>query len=386
MATVLVITVDRDARAMEARAQNYVPEGSATVQLGPDQQGASTVQRVLSAVETVLPEARSTVIEAWVQVPGPEATAVPGLGIPEGRVCPAYVGQGSQLTECQFAEDRSCGKNWGTWVWHVAVGGADELAALVRAEPSDTALTALASGGVVALDEMLVENGSIDLQIWDYEAENYPDTGSDPDTSEYLPAVVETPPGGFGVRYPAIISPETAARIGYPVEPVDVLIDVDGGITAVQESTLNRALVTVDGVWLWVVRSSQGDDYARQIMYGVLAAVLLVAGLSTALALGLARADARRDDFTLAALGASPRLAPSAAAWQAAIIVAVSLGVSPASGIVVGWVEHHGNVGATFSPPWLMLGAALIAVPVMVGALAWLFTRAPQAVHYRLAA
>ena len=120
-------------------------------------------------------------------------------------------------------------------------------------------------------------------------------------------------------------------------------------------------------------------------------AALLVAGVSTGVALGLARAEAKRDDFTLSSLGASPRLAKRVSAWQAAIIVAfaTSIGVFVATGFE--WVGSHehgsgGGGSAVFGPPWLWLAVAIVAVPALVAGLSWLLTRAPKAVHYRLAA
>ena len=105
-----------------------------------------------------------------------------------------------------------------------------------------------------------------------------------------------------------------------------------------------------------------------------------------AVALGLARADARRDDFTLASLGASPSLTRAAAGWRAAIIVATSLSIGMVVGITAGWVDGHRDVETTFSAPWLTFAGALIAVPVRDGALAWVMTRTPKVIHYRLAA
>jgi hypothetical protein len=391
LATIVMIGVDRADTEAQTWETQAVPEGTSTVSIEQGEQGAATVERVLSVVETALPAANATVMETWPWDPDQEATMVPSLGIPDDKVCPAHVmGREGETTERQIAEDPHCQKGWGAWITQVAVGGPEQLEALLRAKPSDAALAALADGSVIALDDVLVEDGTgesstVELQWWDYAAGEFPDASREPSRSEYLPAVVETPPDGFAPRYAAIMSPETAARIGYPVMPDAVLVDVDGGISADQVAELNRALIPVNGAWL-SVQGRAHDGYDIQVMSMMLAAVLVAAGLSTAVALGLARADARRDDFTLAALGASPRLARSAAGWQAAIIVAVALGIGMVSGVASAWVESHSHVGADFSPPWMVMGAALVVVPALVAGLAWLFTKAPKTIHYRLAA
>ena len=384
ISTMFVMTLDSDARRSQDQSEHYVPVGSAIVRLSQDQEDVTTVSRALAAVQAVLPDATATAIET-VPWDHPDGSTILTLGIPDDQVCPWHVDQGDNMTARERAEDPRCDNDYGGWVSNIVVGGDPELAAILRAQPSDEALAVLANGGVVVLDGILAKDGSVELQWWDGAAGEYPDWGAEPAESMTLPAVVDTARDGSGEYYTAIMSSETAAEFGLPVVPDSVIVQLDGGISPQQEAEVNAALVPIDGAWLSVERDYEAE-YNRTILLYVLAIVLFAAGLSTAVALGLARADARRDDFTLASLGASPSLARAAAGWQAAIIVALSLGIGMAAGLTGGWVDGHRSVETAFSPPWLILAGALIAVPALVGALAWLFTRAPKAVHYRLAA
>ncbi|NTV38487.1 MAG: hypothetical protein HGA51_00795 [Demequinaceae bacterium] len=379
----MVLTVDSDARRSHDLSEHNVPVGSARVTLNSDQKAASDANRAIAAVNTALPDATATAIQT-VPWDGAGGTAVT-IAIPEDQICPWHVDQGQDMTARERAEDPRCSNNYGAWVGNVAVGGAAELEAMLRAKPSDEALAALAGGGVVVLDGILVEDDSVELDLWDTAAGNFADWGVEPADSTRLSAVVAAPPDGMGTYYVAVMSPETAGALGLKALGDSVIVASDGGVSAEQEAEVNSALASVDGAWLIVERDFEGG-YARGLMYYVLAVVLFAAGLSTAVALGLARADARRDDFTLASLGASPRLTRAAAGWQGAIIVATALVVGMVAGITGGWVDSHRDVQTTFSPPWLIYAGALIAVPVLVGSLAWLFTRAPKAVHYRLTA
>jgi hypothetical protein len=114
--------------------------------------------------------------------------------------------------------------------------------------------------------------------------------------------------------------------------------------------------------------------------------VALIALFATGLALGLARAEARRDDFTLASLGASPALAKRVSGWQAALSVFLALVIGLGVALAEDWARSHEYYGATFAPPWWQLGVALLALPALVGVTCGIFTRAPKALHYRLAA
>lgn len=102
-------------------------------------------------------------------------------------------------------------------------------------------------------------------------------------------------------------------------------------------------------------------------------------------ALGLARADARRDDLTLASLGASPRLARAVAAWQGGILVAFAVGIGMAGAVALDVIGAM-SMAAPGPFAWGTLAIALVVPPLVVAGLAWLMTRAPQPVHYRLAA
>lgn len=346
---------------------------------------AGATDRLVAAVDGVLPEATVTVVKAWSYDWQSADALVPVVAIPEDRLCPREA-----LTPRQIAEDERCTRDLGSGS-SVAVGGAAELRAILGHDPSADALDVLAKGGMVAFDPAFVTDGTVDLQFWDFAAGNYPDEhqvglDSTPDAERELPAVAEQADGGWTRAYAGLISPATAADIGYPVVPNKLFIHGDGGITEKQQTQLNAALTRAGGGWLSVERITAFARDQLLLAYAALAAALLVAGATTGVALGLARADARRDDFTLASLGAAPGMTRASAGWQGAIISGVAAAIGVATGLLTSWAQGHQLLGVDFAPPWLWLGVAVVVTPTVVGLLSAAFTRPVRVTHYRLAA
>ena len=381
VATMLVIANDLDAQSYGVSRSYMAPLGDAVVQLDGYQGGDSDLAELEDSIRATLPDATITPVDAWPgNVDDPQAV-VPALAIAEDQLCP-FTGQ----TARERAEDSRCqrGLDFGAGA-SVAVGGSAALRAILGHDPSPDALETLNKGGVVGFDPAFVTDGVATIEFWDGAAGDYRQSGAIPAHARTVLAFFAEPEGGRTSSYDGLISPSTAADIGYPVQLSGIFIHDDGGIDAQQEAQL-RAVAMRAQVGLWVERVEDQNSYVRDIALGALAVVLLVAGASTAVAIGLARSDARRDDFTLASLGASPSLARAAAGWQAAIIVGTALVIGIASGVIAAWVYAHSLVSVHFSPPWLGFLAVVIAVPAVVGLLAAAFTRPVRAIHYRLAA
>ncbi|HZL81092.1 MAG TPA: hypothetical protein VFC06_04025, partial [Demequina sp.] len=186
----------------------------------------------------------------------------------------------------------------------------------------------------------------------------------------------------------AILSPAAAAAIGWPVVPTTLIVDAPKPIDSTQAAAVNRALQTVAGsgfLWLDV---ENGPRKQEALFTGALAfvAVALLIITATSIALALARSDARRDDFTLASLGAAPRTAKAITAWQGALIVGSATTIGLATALAWTWANNHALAQHGYTTPWLWLIAGWVALPAITGALSWLLTRAARAIHYRLAA
>ena len=106
---------------------------------------------------------------------------------------------------------------------------------------------------------------------------------------------------------------------------------------------------------------------------GVTAAIVLaVVGLTTALGV----ADSRRDEATLASVGAPAGLRRSTTAAQVLAIAAIGLVLGAAVGLVtLAGLMHSSPRGyLPMAVPWWELGAFVVGVPLLGAALTWLVT------------
>ncbi|MFJ8622905.1 FtsX-like permease family protein [Kitasatospora sp. NPDC093550] len=105
--------------------------------------------------------------------------------------------------------------------------------------------------------------------------------------------------------------------------------------------------------------------------------VLGAAGIAT----GLAAADSRQDQATLAAVGAPPRIRRTMAGLQCALIALLGAllgaanGFVPAVGLLKSRASGFGAKPALITAPWGELLLVVLALPVLAGLLAALFTR-----------
>ncbi|MEU6970496.1 FtsX-like permease family protein [Kitasatospora aureofaciens] len=114
--------------------------------------------------------------------------------------------------------------------------------------------------------------------------------------------------------------------------------------------------------------------------------VLGAAGIAT----GLAAADSRQDQATLAAVGAPPRIRRTMAGLQCALIALLGAvlgaanGFVPAVGLLKSRASGAGSQPALITAPWGELLLVVLVLPVVAGLLAALFTRSRVALGRRL--
>ncbi|GAB7185781.1 ABC transporter permease [Kitasatospora sp. Ki12] len=105
--------------------------------------------------------------------------------------------------------------------------------------------------------------------------------------------------------------------------------------------------------------------------------VLGAAGIAT----GLAAADSRQDQATLAAVGAPPRIRRTMAGLQCALIALLGAllgaanGFVPAVGLLKSRASGFGAKPALITAPWVELLVVVLVLPVVAGLLAALFTK-----------
>jgi putative ABC transport system permease protein len=124
--------------------------------------------------------------------------------------------------------------------------------------------------------------------------------------------------------------------------------------------------------------------YGAGLLALILGATIITVG-SAGISTGLAQADARADQATLLAVGATPRLRRSLAASQALAIA----GLGSLLGFISGLVPALAYVGAidtlTLVMPWGTLALLLLGIPALAAAGAFLVTRSRLPLERRLA-
>ncbi|WP_316519894.1 FtsX-like permease family protein [Kitasatospora brasiliensis] len=129
------------------------------------------------------------------------------------------------------------------------------------------------------------------------------------------------------------------------------------------------------------------NDALTLALTGFAALVVLgAAGIAT----GLAAADSRQDQATLAAVGAPPRIRRSMAGLQCTLIALLGAllgaanGFVPAVGLLKSRAGGFGAKPALIAAPWVELLLIVLALPVVAGLLAALFTRSRVPLGRRL--
>lgn len=320
----------------------------------------------------------------------PEGATVLTVGIDEDAVCPAYFGPPLDATADELAafdaaalEDPRCapGVDAGLF-WtnpllgdSIRVGTASELEVATGMSLSAESRAALEAGGVVALHPAYAIDGEAELRWVD--AERFSSSGLhaqrlEPVRSETLAAVVQEPP--TPVRGALLMSPGTARSLELEVTPLSAIAYPDEMPGPREESALlelSRDL-TGDPWGLQSVAESGPDDIvgvAAWVLVGVSGAIALTA---SAIAIGLARIDGRRDEAILGAMGATRRLRRAVSFWQAVLLAGIGAVVGAGLGLLAAGALALPGGPMLFAPPLLQLGIAALGVPLLIAVGAWL--------------
>jgi hypothetical protein len=267
---------------------------------------------------------------------------------------------------------------------HVLVGTADDLAVLIGHEPSRAARDALARGGAVTVRPEYVQDGRIRFESRRpsaHAAYGVPPEG-DPLRSDTVPAVVE--PTDQPLHVGVLVSPATAGRLGISTTRSYLVASLPGAMPADQADTLAATWQTVAGpdrdTWYpsFTVETGPSDDARPVALLVVLLAAVVTLG-ATIVSVGLARADGRRDDEVLDAIGASPRIRRQVSTWQAGVltlvgaVVGVLFGVLPLRALTLRFTPTPtGVVHMPFAPDPLTLLVLAVGLPLLVTAGVWL--------------
>ncbi|WJY01116.1 ABC transporter permease [Curtobacterium sp. 458] len=268
---------------------------------------------------------------------------------------------------------------------HVLTGTVDDYAVLTGHRPSAAVRDALANGRAVSLWPEYVHDDAVRLDTFhdrSWKDATSPDPDH-PDATTSIPAVLDEqdPPIQVGV----FMTKATAEL--YRVPAVDGLLvtRLDGEVSPEQFGELASAWRSYGGSaraeasapsFSYEAGPVDASAPVRALALALAAAVTIGA---TAVAIGLARADGRRDDEVLDAIGAAPRLRRRSTAWQAAILTSVGavigtvLGLLPIRALTLRFGETPPGVShMPFVADWPVLGLLAIGLPVLVTTATWL--------------
>lgn len=292
-------------------------------------------------------------------------------------------------TDCGANDTTSCSRyleSQDTSAPHIWTGTVDDYAVLTGHRPSAEVRDALTSGRAVALWPEYAHDGQVRIDAFRDQTSNSPaiTAKTRPDATTSIPAVldVQTPRIEVGV----FMTRETAER--YRVPAVDgMLVTVQSAdLTPAQSDELTSAWQSLGGAdrerwggpyFQYEAGPVDAQGIVKAIVLALAAAVTIGA---TAVAIGLARSDGRRDDEVLDAVGAAPVLRRRVSAWQAAILTTVGavigtlLGLLPIRALTLRF--SAGPAGTTHLPfvaDWPVLALLGLGLPLLVTAGTWVF-------------
>ncbi|WP_329486591.1 FtsX-like permease family protein [Kitasatospora sp. NBC_01246] len=249
---------------------------------------------------------------------------------------------------------------------------------------------ALAAGKAVVFDRSLLSGDKVVLQLTGgFTAPPQPGAAPAQEIRE-IPVdavVVENPTAArYGV---GVIGTRTITGLGLTTKP-------SGSVwlpsTAPDRKATQRAAATADRILpsalLDVERGFEPkSDVPTIALTGFAALVVLGAAC---IATGLAAADSRRDQATLAAVGAPPGIRRTLSGIQCALIAVLGAalgtinGFVPAVALLMARDVANQAGSSTIVVPWANIGLTTVAVPLFAGLLAVLFTRADAPLTRRL--
>ncbi|MFI6447933.1 FtsX-like permease family protein [Kitasatospora sp. NPDC050543] len=241
--------------------------------------------------------------------------------------------------------------------------------------------SALAAGKVVVFDRAYLQDGKAVLQLRG--------SGGGPTQPGEIPkpAVQEVPLDAVlidnpaAARFgPALVSPATVQKAGLRADPIGSVwlpADAPGGKS--EQRAAATAVRIMPYALLDVERGYQPKSDVATLSLSAFAALIVIG--AAAIATGLAAADSRQDQATLAAIGAPPRIRRTQAGLQCALIALIGAalgtvsGFVPALGLLRSRAAGHMGPTAPLAVPWTTIALLVLALPVLAGLLSAALTR-----------
>jgi putative ABC transport system permease protein len=245
---------------------------------------------------------------------------------------------------------------------------------------SPAAREAIEAGEMVVFDPTHVQDGLGAVEVATYDS-----TSGEPGAvrTVRVPAV-RIDPGGPGV-VSAWLSPAAAARVGVPTGQDGIVVEYDVPPDDDTEEAISAALVEQGDMGFFRVERGYRDGYGLGLLALLVGSTVVTLG-AAGVATGLAQADGRADQATLAAVGAAPRLRRTLTAFQAATVAGLGAALGTASGFVPIAAYLYADAEMRFVAPWLNLAVIALVVPAVAALCAALVTRSRLPMSHRLPA
>ncbi len=261
----------------------------------------------------------------------------------------------------------------------IAIGGAKVVHALTGHRDPD-AVAALRAGKIIVISPTEVRHGHATLRV-----RRHTRKGPSRSPKVPLPAYVSAVDGQPGSAYAAAVAAETAHRLGLGSSvQFGPIFDAGGPPTDAQLQAADKVLAHagLSPSNLYVERG-----YVGGFGYGLLALALgsaIVTIGATAIATGLALAEARPDLSTLGAVGAGPRVRRTLAASQAGVVAVLGVVFGSLAGLGLAYTIVISQQGWPFAMPWPTLAGTVVGLPAFAAGIAWVLTRSRTPLDRRL--
>lgn len=326
----------------------------------------------------------------------PPDVLLPELVVPPANQCPSEptsVNFSRATTIPGSAEQRKARSDWrcqnsyvlygqgGDGGGHIWVGTAADLALVLGAAPSQAAKDTLAGGGAVSLYPEYLASGKATISWWPASNWTQPHSPFDHPAavkSRSIPAVLQQP--AHPIRFGIFISPATARTLGLPYAISTVLAATKTMPTTAQLDALNSAVDVLAGspTAHYFIRVERGPaQTAGAFSWAIVGLAALIAIGAAAVAIGLARADGRRDQETLAAVGGGSRVTRGFGFWQALVLAGTGAVLGAAVGLVPAVALTLPGSSTMFSAPWPTIVGAATMMPLAIACGAWLLAAGP---------
>nr|WP_202542671.1 FtsX-like permease family protein [Streptomyces sp. SID2563] len=284
---------------------------------------------------------------------------------------------------------------------NVVVGDAALLGTYVKLD-DPAAAAALKAGTPVLLNEAYAENGEVTLKaVHTYNAKDKKNRKLHPGparkTTDRLKVYIAKAEYATTPGIRMILPQRTAERLGLHTEPYGSVYAVAHEPTEAESQRVSAAIDQAGG-GLWVQTNSGPNDRDSTILL----ILTLFAGVVTvgaaAITTGLAKADAEADLTTLSAIGAAPRVRRSLSGFQCLVVALTGVLLGTAAGLVPAVAlrlvdlreameyMRENPMESAYTPivlPWATIGLLAVAVPLLAGGLAAVFTRSRVALARR---